>query len=330
MEHLDLTMISFNYTVLSSEYAQLQQLDVIDVKLNAISDILQQQHEDIEYQLEQHSTYVNSELSELETNQNNIDDKLDSLDTKQDELNMKVMSVSSELAQNVSRELKNTYDLLQEHDGYTCGGESGWRRAVYLNMTHPNTNCPLGWQLLDSHKRTCGRITYSRYSCDSVFFPVNDGAYNRVCGAIRAYQYGRTDAFEPYDDRRATTIDEAYVTGVSLTHGSPRQHIWTFAAGFSEDASHRDEACPCDATINIDIPAFVGGDYFCESGVNVGYPSSIFYADDPLWDGEGCTNTSTCCEFNNPPYFTKQLSETTTGDIEVRMCQSHYREDVSY
>ena len=28
----------------------------------------------------------------------------------------------------------------------------------------------------------------------------------------------------------ATTIDDAYVDGVSLTHGSPQQHIWTFAA----------------------------------------------------------------------------------------------------
>ena len=136
------------------------------------------------------------------------------------------------------------------------------------------------------------------------------------------FQVGATDAFEAYDDGLVTTIDGAYVSGVSLTHGSPRQHIWTFAAGISEDEPTRDDACPCDATISINIPPFVGGDYFCESGVNIGYASyGLLYPDDPLWDGKGCTSTSTCCEFNNPPYFTKQLSNPTTDDIEARLCR---------
>ena len=52
-------------------------------------------------------------------------------------------------------------------------------------------------------------------------------------------------------------------------------------------------------------------DYFCESRLN----SRSASADDPLWDGEGCTSTSTCCELNNPPYFTKQLTSPTTDDI---------------
>ena len=46
-----------------------------------------------------------------------------------------------------------------------------------------------------------------------------------------------------------------------------------------------------------------------------------FHPDDPLWDGQACTSTSTCCSFNNPPYFTKQLSSPTTDDIEARICQ---------
>ena len=48
---------------------------------------------------------------------------------------------------------------------------------------------------------------------------------------------------------------------------------------------------------------------------------TIFYPE-PLWDGDGCGPTSTCCEFNNPPYFCKQLPEATTDDIEVRICAS--------
>ena len=256
---------------------------------------------------------MNSELIELETNQDDIDAKLDLLDTKQDELNMKG---------------KKTYDLLEGHVySHTCDGEGGWRRAVYFDMTDLNTYCPSGWQLTSYSKRTCGKVSTTDLSCDSVFFPVTGGDYNKVCGTIRAYQVGYTDAFEAYDNGRATTIDEAYVAGVSLTHGSPRQHIWTFAAGRSEEDPSLIDACPCDATsINIDIPPFVGGDYFCESGRNSTYIPVLAEAD-PLWDGKGCTSTSTCCEMNNPPYFTKQLTNPTTDDIEARLCRWEGGED---
>ena len=234
--------------------------------------------------------------------------------------------LTRELEQNVIREVKKTYDLLEEHVGYTCGGEGGWRRVVYLDMTDPNTNCPSGWQLTSYSKRTCGKVNTGGLTCDSVSFPVTGGAYTRVCGRIRAYQVGRTDAFEAYDEGHATTIDGAYVSGVSLTHGSPRQHIWTFAAGASEDIQYINDACPCDATINIDIPPFVGECYFCESGKNSSYGPPFAEAD-PLWDGKGCTSTSTCCEMNNPPYFTKQLTSPTTDDIEARLCRLDIKDD---
>ena len=63
----------------------------------------------------------------------------------------------------------------------------------------------------------------------------------------------------------------------------------------------------------------VGENYFCETGVT-GSASSEFQPDDPLWDGENCGSRSTCCEFNNPPYFCQSLPETTDDDIEVRIC----------
>ena len=191
------------------------------------------------------------------------------------------------------------------NDDYECGATGGWRRVVYLNMTDPNTNCPSGWQLTSHCKRTCGKVNTSRPSCDSVFFPVSGGDYTSVCGSIRAYQYNHIDAFEAYHDGRVTTIEGAYVAGVSLTHGSPRQHIWTFAAGSYEEDFYDEDACPCDTTVSINIPPFVGGDYFCESGVNSGSSTGGFHPDDPLWDGEGCSCRSSCCSFNNPPYFTK-------------------------
>ena len=305
--------------------------DPIELKIDEVAAILSKEHEDIREDIEEHVNHVNSELIELDTNQDDIDAKLDSLDTKQDELNMKVMSFSSELqdTKDMLIELINGVCLGSgdipffpepEEPGYTCGGEGGWRRVVYFDMTDPNTNCPTGWQLVPYTLRTCGKVTTGSLTCDSVFFPVTGGDYTRVCGSIIAYQHSQTDAFETYHLGEATTIDGPYVSGVSLTHGSPRQHIWTFAAGATEDQPTWNDACPCDATIVIAIPPFVSEDYFCESGVNFGSPGSQFYPDDPLWDGENCTSTSTCCSFNDPPYFIKQLPFPTSDNIEARLC----------
>ena len=202
---------------------------------------------------------------------------------------------------------------------YTCGGTGGWRRAVYLDMTEPNTTCPSGWQETTNCRKTCGKVSGGYLSCDSVTFPVNGGPYNRVCGRIIGYQYGHIDAFEPYHIGRVTTIDGAYVSGVSLTHGSPRQHIWTFAGGAAENQPTWVDACPCDATINITVPSFVGGDYFCESAGNSGRIQE-YCPDDPLWDGKGCTNSSNCCSLHGPPYFVQDLPSTTTDDLEARLC----------
>ena len=189
-------------------------------------------------------------------------------------------------------------------------------------MTDPSTTCPSGWKLTGYSKRTCGR-TGTR-NCDSATFPVSGGAYSRICGRIRAYQWGGTNAFWGYHNRRATTIDTYYVDGVSVTHGTPQNHIWTFAAGAAEGSPTVTYVCPCDASIDIRIPPFVGEDYFCESGINRPWirdsTSYILHSNDTLWDGEDCLPSSTCCSLHNPPYFVKQLPNSTTDDIEVRIC----------
>ena len=214
-----------------------------------------------------------------------------------------------------------TEEIINNSGGLKCGGTWGWRRAVYLDMTDPNTNCPSGWQLTGYSKRTCGRASSSVRSCDSVFFPVSGGPYSQVCGRIRAYQYGLPDAFYGYNYGGQTTIDSAYVSGVAVMYGSPRQHIWTFANGPWEN-SPSSTSCPCDTTGVISIPPFVEEDYFCESGyvLGSGIPEYILHSNDTLWDGRDCHSTSTCCSLHNPPYFTKTLNQTTTDDLELRMC----------
>ena len=294
---------------------------VVDTKL----DLLNSKLELLNMSLPQHQQQTASELTQLQTSLTSTNSKLITLSTTTDQLSTDHQHIIEELSQlqNLSKNLSCTQENM-DHNAmgpYACGGTGGWRRVVYLDMTDPSTTCPSGWQLTGHSKRTCGKVSTQSLACDSVTFPVSGGEYSRVCGRIKAYQYSRTDAFEAYHLGRVTTIDGAYVAGVSLTHGNPQRHIWTFAAGASEVNPTRDDACPCDASITIRVPSFVGNDYFCESGVNAATSTSGFHPDDPLWDGLNCTSSSTCCSFNTPPYFVKQLPISTTDDIEARLCQ---------
>ena len=67
------------------------------------------------------------------------------------------------------------------------------------------------------------------------------------------------------------------------------------------------------------VPSFVGNDYFCDTG-SENQVTRTFYGDDPLWDGAGCGEYNTCCDFNSPPWFRKEISPPTSDDIEVRLC----------
>ena len=152
-----------------------------------------------------------------------------------------------------------------------------------------------------------------------------------MCGKIRGYQFGVTGAFYHYT--QGLGINGPYVDGVSLTHGGAgsRQHIWTFATGLSEvdpDTRLLSYRCPCDTHNYDSVPAFIGNDYFCESGLHSPWSGNfIFFPDDVLWDGQNCTSTSTCCQLNNPPWFTKNLTSATADDIELRICTDNPPEE---
>ncbi len=198
-------------------------------------------------------------------------------------------------------------------------------RVANFDMTDPNENCPDGFRLItrqDPPLRTCGRTAAVGFGCVSTTYPVYGIPYSQVCGRVVAYQDQTPDAFHSYDFDRTRTVDELYVDGVILTHGqSPRQHIWTFVAALDETRSDAG-TCPCtqsDQPYTGTVPPFIGNDYFCDTGSRAAF-AHIFYADDPLWDGQGCGGTSTCCQLNNPPWFCKELPQSSTDDIELRIC----------
>ena len=210
-----------------------------------------------------------------------------------------------------------------------CNSTGGWTRVAYLNMTDPSQQCPstLTLQTRGSEpRRLCGK-TSSGASCDSVTYSTFSMNYRHVCGRVIAYQHSTPDGFH---NSESQTIESYYVDGMSLTHGPPgaRQHIWTFAAGAVENNPSRYPvtSCPCAdrATAQSFVPSFVGNDYFCESGNPGSVLNYMFLANDRLWDGQGC-GAASCCELSyppgvTPPWFCKQLPQTTTDDIEVRLC----------
>lgn len=136
--------------------------------------------------------------------------------------------------------------------------------------------------------------------------------YNKVCGRARGYQKGTPDGF-----KSSGNID-SYVDGLSITHGSPRQHIWTYAIGHTD---HGHSRCPCAATPGAAPPSFVGSNYYCESGAQGSFDVSKYYLNDILWDGRGCSSGNNCCSNTNLPWFQHQLNAMTEDDIEVRLCE---------
>ena len=208
---------------------------------------------------------------------------------------------------------------------HTCNGTPGWRRVAFINMTDTSYNCPTGLNLTSYSKRTCGRSHTTDGGCSSTTFSIGGLPYSHVCGRIRGYQFGATVAF----GHNLRDIDSYYVDGISLTRGAngSRQHIWTFASGLSEATFvFPNLSCPCDTAPPSVVPAFVGSDYFCESGLHsewnvaVDEEDLVLYPDDVLWDGQNCTFNSTCCQLNNPPWFTKILPNAIIEDIELRIC----------
>ena len=207
-----------------------------------------------------------------------------------------------------------------------CGGKD-WTKVADVNMTNTNQQCPTTWNLYSSNGiRGCGRQS-STNTCDSVLFPV-DQNYSRVCGKIEAYRRGDTDGFLN-SIRGINSIEQSYIDGVSVTYGSPgsRRHIWTFVAGDNGTGIYSSHRCSCSISTWVwphqhQIPSFIGDNYFCDNG-NPGLPSSqsTLYPN-PLWDGEGCTYPSTCCQFHNPPWFCVSLPQPTSDPIEVRLCLS--------
>ena len=235
----------------------------------------------------------------------------------------------------VNEEVRKTKAMLGTETWFRpcdCGGP-GWEKIAFYDFSQQE--CPpdftraygpfnnVSCEATNRVRSTCNRC-YSYYS-SSLPLPVQGRSYSSVCGRVRGHGYGRAFRNAIDDCNCKNSLEQAYVHGVSLTHGPAgrRTHIWTFAAAYADGHPYTPYNCGCSNTNKNwthATPGDVGDDYFCDS--NRQYTEGGRYEedkDDDLWDGEGCGSSSSCCEWKDPPYFCKQLHNTTSEDMEIRL-----------
>ena len=192
----------------------------------------------------------------------------------------------------------------------------GWIRVANVSSSQ---GCPSGLESVTARGRRLCRKTEDR-GCSSVFFSTHGFNYTKVCGRVYGYQKDSPDGFHRHECPSPCGIDEPYLDGVSITYGSPRQHIFSLAAASRINYRY----CPCSSRPRVSVPSFVRYDYFCEVEGHNTYTS-----EDRLWDGSGCvSNAPRCCDEGN--WFCKYFFRPINDDIEFRVCtdQGRSNEDV--
>jgi hypothetical protein len=203
------------------------------------------------------------------------------------------------------------------HDATADGG--GWRQVGKLDPA--KDGCPKPWTFF-STPQGCGinQPICADNSAPVIFDP--GGTYQEVRGFVRGIQYKSTDAFASPGVNQS--IDKAYVDGVSISVGSPRRHVWTFAASLFA-AQKSANSCPCLS--GAPPPTFVGQAWTCDSGNFDKNYSSTWYTTQPLWDadseGPGCVFPS------QPGWFEVRLPAPTTESVEVRILLDGCDENVA-
>ena len=172
--------------------------------------------------------------------------------------------------------------------GVVCDGRRGWMRLVDPYFY---------WSSSFRNSSTCS--TVESFSTLGI-------QYSRVCGlligctTISFLEYtSELCVMPPFNPQ--VGIDDSYVAGFSITHGRPRQHIWSLASSYEEEDWCRD----IDGSKNP--PEFVGKDYLLGS-CDLSYSSR--------------------CKFNSKLWLIVNLTEPVSDNIELRACSGFYDEDI--
>ena len=167
-------------------------------------------------------------------------------------------------------------------------------RVAHINTSEPCFTCPPPLaQYWANGTKVCGPAVH--FGCDSVIFPVHGVEYNYVCGRAVGYSYYAPIGLY-YGADASYTIDQHYLSGLSITHGAPgsRNHIWSYAAGWREDTSDAYN-CSCSAHPRTDNLTPDTATYYT--------PKDEWYTNNTLWDGKNCYPGSKCCDNERLPWF---------------------------
>lgn len=180
-------------------------------------------------------------------------------------------------------------------------------------MDIPGQDCPPSLILKEiSSHRLCQRALNGP-RCGSVIIPTGGQSYTKVRGRVTGYVFRTVDGFASGD-----TIDDAYVDGVSITHGSPRKHIWTYAAAYG---TIRGATCPEIGNTPNKQPAFVGKNFICALARNYDRNTKLYNS--PLW-----TTLGNCVgDCPDDLHFCVTLDQPTTENLELRICTDQIRAD---
>ena len=112
---------------------------------------------------------------------------------------------------------------------FSCAGVGGeWKRIANFNICSGD-DCPNRWSKSSYNDISFYTSPSNNGDCYLTNFSTNYVSYQRACGRVRGYHKGTPDTF-----RGGTSIDDVYVERLTITHGSPRKHVWSYAIGHTE------------------------------------------------------------------------------------------------
>ena len=204
------------------------------------------------------------------------------------------------------------YSPLSVSGYYVVRSSSGSLVQVYCDMGGVICDGSRGWMTVVPEYSWSSSFRNS--TCNTVeSFSTLEIQYSRVCGLLMGYtstnfQYYSSEVcvMPPFNPQAG--IDDSYVAGFSITHGRPRQHIWSLASSYEEG-----DWCPAfDGSKNP--PQFVGKDYLLGSCYLSYYYLSYYYYS---------------CSFNSKLWFIVNVTEPVSDNIELRACSGFYDDNIT-
>ena len=229
-------------------------------------------------------------------------------------------SLSPEERLEVQRQIQNGVAIANA-GGVTIPecGPGPWLQIANFDFASTSPPCPTEWEPISLGSGFGGcRRPETAAGCSVATFTTGGVEYGKVCGRIIGAATASPDGFAVVGPPEPTETDGiTLVDGVTLTHSSPIQHIWTLSAATNPFPDN--VICPCKdngaSQINAGAVAFADGNYFCDT---------TFGGTKLLWNGQCSTvgTLETCCAFNTPPFFTATLPTRTSDNADARLCRN--------